>query len=356
MTLTGVPAAFSADETENENYIEEIIVTSERGDTNVLDRAMTVTGFSEGMIEKLGIQNADDMVVMVPGLEKGNRTQGGGKSEDGHYVMRGIGNDRVNAFYQDVSVAYYIDGVYTNLSYATDSTFDMERVEVTRGPQGTTGGKASIAGAITGPELVTDAAMLCAVSPASGSAAAMRAWAEGECLVFDDSIEHEVWHDGARPRGATPEADKALEAELLADPKERAEHLMLLDLGRNDVGRVAAPGTVEVTESFVVERYSQVMHIVSNVRGKADPKLDAVDTLLAALPAGTLSGAPKVRAMSMLTVAGSSGSNIGKHTYDTGGNTYVSGVSGDKHNFGVLNDGFNNGGNRNNEALVVCKK
>lgn len=105
---------------------------------------------------------------------------------------------------------------------------------------------------------------------------------------------------GTRMRGATPEADRALEAELLADPKERAEHLMLLDLGRNDVGRVSAPGTVEVTESFRVERYSQVMHIVSNVRGKADPKLDAVDTLLAALPAGTLSGAPKVRAMEII--------------------------------------------------------
>ncbi|WP_374322981.1 anthranilate synthase component I [Brevundimonas sp.] len=105
---------------------------------------------------------------------------------------------------------------------------------------------------------------------------------------------------GTRARGETPEADKALEVELLADPKERAEHLMLLDLGRNDVGRVAAPGTVEVTESFVVERYSQVMHIVSNVRGKADPRLDAVDTLLAALPAGTLSGAPKVRAMEII--------------------------------------------------------
>ena len=105
---------------------------------------------------------------------------------------------------------------------------------------------------------------------------------------------------GTRARGATPEADRALEAELLADPKERAEHLMLLDLGRNDVGRVAAPGSVEVTESFVVERYSQVMHIVSNVRGKADPRLDAVDTLLAALPAGTLSGAPKVRAMEII--------------------------------------------------------
>ncbi|WP_313576838.1 anthranilate synthase component I [Brevundimonas sp.] len=105
---------------------------------------------------------------------------------------------------------------------------------------------------------------------------------------------------GTRPRGATPDQDKALEIELLADPKERAEHLMLLDLGRNDVGRVSKPGSVEVTESFVVERYSQVMHIVSNVNGAADPKLDAVDTLLAALPAGTLSGAPKVRAMEVI--------------------------------------------------------
>ncbi|MCZ4107670.1 anthranilate synthase component I [Brevundimonas diminuta] len=105
---------------------------------------------------------------------------------------------------------------------------------------------------------------------------------------------------GTRPRGATTEQDKALEVELIADPKERAEHLMLLDLGRNDVGRVSKPGSVEVTESFVVERYSQVMHIVSNVNGAADPKLDAVDTLLAALPAGTLSGAPKVRAMEVI--------------------------------------------------------
>ncbi len=105
---------------------------------------------------------------------------------------------------------------------------------------------------------------------------------------------------GTRPRGESPEADRALEAELLADPKERAEHLMLLDLGRNDVGRVAAPGTVEVIESFRVERYSSVMHIVSEVRGDAHPDLDAVDTLLAALPAGTLSGAPKVRAMEII--------------------------------------------------------
>ena len=105
---------------------------------------------------------------------------------------------------------------------------------------------------------------------------------------------------GTRPRGETPEADRALEAELLADPKERAEHLMLLDLGRNDVGRVAAPGTVEVIESFRIERYSSVMHIVSEVQGDARSDLDAVDALLAALPAGTLSGAPKVRAMEII--------------------------------------------------------
>jgi len=105
---------------------------------------------------------------------------------------------------------------------------------------------------------------------------------------------------GTRARGETAEADQLLELELLADPKERAEHLMLLDLGRNDVGRVAAPGTVEVIESFRVERYSSVMHIVSEVQGDAHPDLDAVDTLLAALPAGTLSGAPKVRAMEVI--------------------------------------------------------
>ena len=111
LTLTGFPAAFSAEEAEGENYIEEIVVTSERGEVNVLDRAMTVTGFNSVMIEKLGVQNSDDLEVLVPGLQKGNRTQGAGKSEDGHYAMRGIGNDRAISFFQDVSVAYYIDGV-----------------------------------------------------------------------------------------------------------------------------------------------------------------------------------------------------------------------------------------------------
>ncbi|MDO8878547.1 MAG: anthranilate synthase component I [Pseudolabrys sp.] len=105
---------------------------------------------------------------------------------------------------------------------------------------------------------------------------------------------------GTRPRGATPHEDKALEAELLADPKERAEHLMLLDLGRNDVGRVAAIGSVKVTDQFFIERYSQVMHIVSNVEGKLDPKYDALDALAAGFPAGTTSGAPKVRAMEII--------------------------------------------------------
>jgi anthranilate synthase component 1 len=105
---------------------------------------------------------------------------------------------------------------------------------------------------------------------------------------------------GTRPRGATLHEDKALEEELLADPKERAEHLMLLDLGRNDVGRVAAIGTVRVTDQFFIERYSQVMHIVSNVEGKLDPRRDALDALAAGFPAGTVSGAPKVRAMEII--------------------------------------------------------
>ena len=105
---------------------------------------------------------------------------------------------------------------------------------------------------------------------------------------------------GTRPRGATPEQDAALEADLLADPKELAEHLMLLDLGRNDVARVARPASVRVTQSFGIERYSHVMHIVSNVVGDAPANADPVEVLLAALPAGTVSGAPKVRAMEII--------------------------------------------------------
>jgi anthranilate synthase component 1 len=120
---------------------------------------------------------------------------------------------------------------------------------------------------------------------------------------------------GTRPRGQTPAEDRMLEAELLADPKERAEHLMLLDLGRNDVGRVARRGrpkganaagaeavqpNVRVTESFAVERYSHVMHIVSNVEGALAGGMDAIDALFAGFPAGTVSGAPKVRAMEII--------------------------------------------------------
>ncbi|MEM9966148.1 MAG: anthranilate synthase component I [Asticcacaulis sp.] len=105
---------------------------------------------------------------------------------------------------------------------------------------------------------------------------------------------------GTRPRGQSVAEDKALEADLLADPKELSEHLMLLDLGRNDVGRVAKPASVRVTDKFYIERYSHVMHIVSNVEGDAPEDLDPVDALLAALPAGTVSGAPKVRAMEII--------------------------------------------------------
>jgi anthranilate synthase component I len=105
---------------------------------------------------------------------------------------------------------------------------------------------------------------------------------------------------GTRPRGKTPDEDEALEEDLLADPKERAEHLMLLDLGRNDVGRVAKIGTVDPNEQFIIERYSHVMHIVSNVDGKLREDYDALAALLAGLPAGTVSGAPKVRAMEII--------------------------------------------------------
>jgi len=105
---------------------------------------------------------------------------------------------------------------------------------------------------------------------------------------------------GTRPRGATPEADARAAAELLADPKERAEHVMLIDLGRNDVGRVAATGSVRVTEKMVIERYSHVMHIVSNVEGRIAPGLDAIDVFRASFPAGTVTGAPKVRAMQII--------------------------------------------------------
>ncbi len=126
---------------------------------------------------------------------------------------------------------------------------------------------------------------------------------------------------GTRPRGATPPDDQALEAELLADPKERAEHLMLLDLGRNDVGRSATIGSVKVTESFQVERYSHVMHIVSNVVGALREDIHPVDAVAAGFPAGTVSGAPKIRAMEIIdelekTARGVYGGAIGYFSAD----------------------------------------
>src|SRR5262249_20141142 len=105
---------------------------------------------------------------------------------------------------------------------------------------------------------------------------------------------------GTRPRGKTPEEDAALEAELLADPKERAEHVMLIDLGRNDVGRVAKVGSVELVRKMEIERYSHVMHIVSEVRGNVPAETPSLEIARAAFPAGTLSGAPKVRAMQII--------------------------------------------------------
>jgi anthranilate synthase component 1 len=105
---------------------------------------------------------------------------------------------------------------------------------------------------------------------------------------------------GTRPRGATPEQDKAAEIELVNDPKERAEHVMLIDLARNDIGRIAKTGSVKVTEAFVVERYSHVMHIVSNVEGLLHDGMTSMDVLKATFPAGTLTGAPKVHAMELI--------------------------------------------------------
>ena len=105
---------------------------------------------------------------------------------------------------------------------------------------------------------------------------------------------------GTRPRAATPEADKAIEQELINDPKERAEHVMLIDLARNDIGRIAKTGTVKVTEAFAVERYSHVMHIVSNVEGILNDGMTSIDVLKATFPAGTLTGAPKVHAMELI--------------------------------------------------------
>jgi anthranilate synthase component 1 len=106
---------------------------------------------------------------------------------------------------------------------------------------------------------------------------------------------------GTRPRGNDPEEDDRLAAELLADPKERAEHVMLIDLGRNDLGRIARIGTVRVTEQMIIERYSHVMHIVSHVTAEIDSSKSGFDALRATFPAGTVSGAPKVRAMQIIS-------------------------------------------------------
>ena len=122
-----------------------------------------------------------------------------------------------------------------------------------------------------------------------------------EILVREENREITVRPiAGTRPRGKTPEEDKALEDDLLSDPKEIAEHLMLIDLGRNDVGRVAKTGSVKLTDKMVIERYSHVMHIVSNVTGELEDGLSAMDALRATFPAGTVSGAPKVRAMEII--------------------------------------------------------
>ena len=129
---------------------------------------------------------------------------------------------------------------------------------------------------------------------------------------------------GTRPRGATPELDQALEAELSGDPKERAEHLMLIDLARNDIGRIAKTGTVKVTDAFAIERYSHVMHIVSNVEGQLLDGMSSLDVLRATFPAGTLTGAPKIRAMQIIdevepTRRGPYGGAVGY--FDFAGNT-----------------------------------
>ena len=133
---------------------------------------------------------------------------------------------------------------------------------------------------------------LLAYSPASGLNAFLAKLDEAPATVRPIA--------GTRKRGATPEEDAALAAELLADEKERAEHTQLLDLGRNDCGRVAQVGSVKLTENMIVERYSHVMHIVSNVEGKLREGLDALAVLRATFPAGTVSGAPKVRAMEII--------------------------------------------------------
>ena len=135
---------------EESKYIEEIIVTGERGDRNELKTPMTVTGFNEALIDQLGINNPNDLEALVPGLQMGHTGTGMGKAEDDHIYMRGIGNQRSQAWFSDVALATSVDGVVTENTYALSpgNMFDVERIEVARGPQGTTGGKAGLAGAI----------------------------------------------------------------------------------------------------------------------------------------------------------------------------------------------------------------
>jgi anthranilate synthase component I len=146
--------------------------------------------------------------------------------------------------------------------------------------------------------------------------------ASPEMMVrLEDGIASNRPIAGTRPRGITEEEDKALAEELLNDPKERAEHVMLVDLGRNDLGRVCEYGTVKVSEMMIIERYSHVMHIVSHVEGKLRKELDAFDLIRATFPAGTLSGAPKVRAMEIIEELegvrrGPYGGAVGYFSYD----------------------------------------
>ena len=148
VAFIGLPLGAAEEAQQDEGYMEEVIVTGERGEVNVMDRPMTVTGFNQAMIEQMGMQTINDLEVLVPGLQVGNRSQGGGKMENDHFYMRGIGSERSVNFFSDTSVAVYIDGVWTDQTYGTDGFFDVERVEVTRGPQGTTGGRAAMSGAI----------------------------------------------------------------------------------------------------------------------------------------------------------------------------------------------------------------
>ena len=153
--------------------------------------------------------------------------------------------------------------------------------------------------------------------------------ASPEMMVrVEDGIVQTVPIAGTRPRGKTPEEDRELEHALLSDPKERAEHVMLVDLGRNDLGRVCEYNTVEVTDLMIVERFSHVMHIVSHVIGRLRENFTAFDVIRACLPAGTLSGAPKIRAMEIIdelepTRRGTYGGTIGYFSFSGSADTAI---------------------------------